>query len=164
MSYVKKKSDKQEKKLAKAIGGRAQPASGALDGSKGDVTHPLLLIECKFTDAAFYSLTLKTWEKIKREATKQGLKIPIMQIDVQTTRFVVLEQDFLHQLCEVANIIPKCQSGNMYENSMRIKNDHYYSEFLERIFDYDVKILGSHKLAIIDLSDFLLLFDEWKLA
>lgn len=80
---VKKKSQLQEKSVAKDLNARTVVASGALWGSKGDVRHDNLLVECKTTDKDFYSLTMTVWEKIEREAVRDGLRIPVMCIDIK---------------------------------------------------------------------------------
>lgn len=102
----KKKSNKQEARTAKEFGGRVQPASGALAGAKGDVrtggqrtssfSDSDFLIENKYTDKASYSLKKETWLKIQKEAIRENMRIPMMQIDIQDTSLVVLnKQDFL---------------------------------------------------------------------
>lgn len=93
MNYVKRKSAKQEARTAKEFGGKVTPASGALDGAKGDVKTSLYLIENKYTDANFYKLDASIWEKIFREATKDGLRIPLMQIDIQDCELVLGYRD-----------------------------------------------------------------------
>lgn len=96
---VKKKSQLQEKSVAKDLNARTVVASGALWGSKGDVRHDNLLVECKTTDKDFYSLTLSTWEKIEREAVKDGLRLPVMCVDIKggKERYAVyLEKHFNH--------------------------------------------------------------------
>lgn len=96
---VKKKSQLQEKSVAKDLNARTVVASGALWGSKGDVRHDNLLVECKTTDKDFYSVTLTTWDKIEREAIKDGLRIPVMCIDIKggKERYAVyLEKHFRH--------------------------------------------------------------------
>lgn len=76
-------SAKQEKRVAKEISGKQVVASGSKWGSKGDVRTTDFLVECKTTKKNFYTLNIKTWEKIEREATKDGLRIPIMCIDLE---------------------------------------------------------------------------------
>ena len=96
---VKKKSQLQEKSVAKDLDARTVIASGALWGSKGDVRHDDFLVECKTTEKPYYSLTMKVWEKIEKEAIKDGLRIPLMCIDINDgkDRFAVfLEKDFKH--------------------------------------------------------------------
>lgn len=95
----KKKSQLQEKSVAKDLNARTVVASGALWGSKGDVRADNLLVECKTTDKSFYSLTLTTWEKIEREAVRDGLRTPVMCIDIKggKERYAVfLEKNFRH--------------------------------------------------------------------
>lgn len=99
---VKKKSQLQEKSVAKDLDAKTVIASGALWGSKGDVRHDEFLVECKTTEKPYYSLTMKVWEKIEKEAIKDGLRIPLMCIDVNDgkDRFAVfLEKDFKHYKC-----------------------------------------------------------------
>lgn len=96
---VKKKSQLQEISVAKDLNARTVVASGALWGSKGDVRHDNLLVECKTTEKDFYSLTLNTWEKIEREAVRDGLRIPVMCIDIKggKERYAVfLVKHFMH--------------------------------------------------------------------
>lgn len=91
MTYIKRKSLKQERRTAKDLGGKTQIASGAIDGMKADVrtgststgfNESDYLIENKFTDSEFYKLDVKTWEKVKQEAFRDNMRIPLMQIDI----------------------------------------------------------------------------------
>lgn len=96
---VKKKSQLQEKSVAKDLDAKTVIASGALWVSKGDVRHDEFLVECKTTEKSFYSLTMKVWEKIEKEAIKDGLRVPLMCVDINNgaDRFAVfLEKDFKH--------------------------------------------------------------------
>ena len=100
MRNVKKKSKKQEEKIAKDIGGRTTPASGALWFAKADVRNDKYLIEAKFTDSNKYQLKHKTWFKIKREAINDGLRIPVMQIDIQGSQYALLRVEDLDALAQ----------------------------------------------------------------
>lgn len=80
---IKKKSQLQEKSVAKDLNARTVVASGALWGSKGDVRHDNLLVECKTTNKPYYSLTYSVWEKIEKEAIRDGLRIPVMCVDIK---------------------------------------------------------------------------------
>ena len=96
---VKKKSQIQEKSVAKDLDARTVVASGALWGSKGDVRHNDFLVECKTTEKPYYSLTMKVWEKIEKEAVRDGLRIPLMCVDINNgeDRYAVfLEKHFRH--------------------------------------------------------------------
>lgn len=89
MTYIRKKSQKQEKRTAKEFGGKTQIASGALWTMKADVRTDKYLIENKFTDADFYKLDASTWKKIFEEATRDSNRIPLMQIDIQDTQLIM---------------------------------------------------------------------------
>jgi len=82
-------SSKQEKKVAKELKGKTVVASGALWGSKGDVRSNEYLVECKTTSKSFYSLTKNVWDKIEKEAIKDGLRTPVMCIDLELGKYRV---------------------------------------------------------------------------
>lgn len=96
---VKKKSQLQERGVAKDLDAKTVIASGALWGSKGDVRAEDFLVECKTTEKSYYSLTLKVWDKIAKEAIKDGLRVPLMCVDLNDgkDRYAVFnEKDFRH--------------------------------------------------------------------
>ena len=76
-------SNKQEKKVAKEIGGSEQIASGSLWFAPSDVRNEEYLIECKTTANDYYILSKKTWEKIVSEALKDGMRIPLLQVQLE---------------------------------------------------------------------------------
>lgn len=82
MDIRKRNSKNQESKVAKELAGKVTPASGALWGAKADVRNDCFLVECKTTEKDFYSLTFTVWDKINKEAIKDGLRIPVMCIDL----------------------------------------------------------------------------------
>jgi hypothetical protein len=89
------RSRKQERDVARDIGGRATPASGAFWHSKGDVRHPDYLMELKRTDKASITLSKQVWEKIRREALLEG-KAPALVLQIQDRQLAVLDwEDFL---------------------------------------------------------------------
>lgn len=96
MKTVKRRSQKQEKSVAKKFGGKVTAASGALWGMKGDVRSEKFLIECKTTEKKYYTLTAKVWEKIALEALKDHMRTPLMLIDLEDMeRYVVFNpKDF----------------------------------------------------------------------
>ena len=96
MKTVKRRSQKQEKSVAKKFNARVTAASGALWGMKGDVRSDKYLIECKTTEKDYYTLTAKVWEKIQEEAIQDHMRIPLMVIDLKDTdRYVVFRpKDF----------------------------------------------------------------------
>ncbi len=96
MKTLKRRSQKQEKSVAKDFNARVTVASGALWGMKADVRNEDYLIECKTTEKDYYSLTATVWEKIEQEAIRDHLRTPLMVIDLKDKiRFVVFRpQDF----------------------------------------------------------------------
>lgn len=91
MSYIKKKSKKQENRTAKEFGGLTQIASGAIDGMKGDVRTNDYLIENKFTDSPNYTVDFKIWNKIFKEAIRDGGRTPLLQVDIRDTSVVIMD-------------------------------------------------------------------------
>lgn len=63
---------KHERQLARQVGGRPQPASGAIDGYKGDVITDQLLLDLKETDKQSQTVTVAALHKIQREADGAG--------------------------------------------------------------------------------------------
>ena len=90
MKTVKRRSQKQEKSVAKSFNAKVTVASGALWGMKADVRNDKFLIECKTTEKDYYSLTAKVWEKIEQEAIRDHLRIPLMIIDLEDRDRVVV--------------------------------------------------------------------------
>ena len=92
-----KKARRLEKKLAEKLGGKRQPASGATPWAKGDIKFKDVLAEVKQTGKSRYTLKLKELFKIEKEAISDG-KIPIMILDIQGSKFVVLRiQDIFNK-------------------------------------------------------------------
>ena len=119
---VKKKSQLQEKSVAKDLDAKTVVASGALWGSKGDVRHDEFLVECKTTEKPFYSLTMKVWEKIEKEAVRDGLRIPLMCVDINNgeDRYAVfLEKHFRHY--KTYYDLETGDSSHTHNNSFRVQ-------------------------------------------
>lgn len=88
------KSRRQEKRLAKKLGGRVQPGSGSGSVNKADVISKSYLCECKTTSKRQYIITLDMLEKLELEAARIG-KEPLFEIEISGKRFyVVRESDF----------------------------------------------------------------------
>jgi hypothetical protein len=102
---LRHKSQQQEKRTAKEFKGKTQIASGALQGLKGDVRTGTVssslnendfLIENKFTEKDRYPLKKSIWDKIEKEATRDNLRFPLMQIDIQDLKLVVALEHFFY--------------------------------------------------------------------
>lgn len=67
-------SNRQEKKVAKAVGGKQVSNSGATAFNKGDVTTDLMLLECKtcVENKKSFSIKKEWLEKNKEEAFEMG--------------------------------------------------------------------------------------------
>ena len=96
MQDTKRKSTLQEKRVAKEVRGRTTPASGAMWGCKGDVRSDAFLVECKTTEKDKYSLSILTWNKIRVEAVKDGMKIPVMCIDLHNGKYRYAVFEYAH--------------------------------------------------------------------
>lgn len=155
MSYIKKKSKRQEDRTAKDFGGLTQVASGALWGAKGDVRTDEFLIENKFTDATSYILKVAIWNKIEDEARRDGVKIPIMQIDIQDVQVVVMrlwdmQEYFTEGMAKVTSVVSPNKSFSMEKEYFKFK----YLEYGVINFSSSDLILG-----VMRKDDFKVLLD-----
>lgn len=95
LQTVKKRSQKQEKDVAKKLNARVVVASGALWGAKGDVRGKNCLVECKTTKQSFYPVSSKVWEKIEEEALKDNMRIPLLVVDIMDKdRIIVFDAKY----------------------------------------------------------------------
>ena len=76
---IGKSGRKSEASLAKALGGRARPASGAMPGAKGDIDLGAFLLEAKSTTQESMILKMAWLLKIAREAKSEG-KTPALSV------------------------------------------------------------------------------------
>jgi len=94
-SEGQKQSLKHEKRLAKAIGGQRNVASGAFWFRKGDVRSQDLLIEHKWTGKKSFTIKSDILEKITTEALLDS-RTPVLGISLNDVNYVVMdENDFL---------------------------------------------------------------------
>jgi len=96
---TRKKSIKQEKQVAKEVGGRRQPMSGA-GYHKGDVKSELRLIETKFTGKKSYALKRRDLEKIFYESICEESEIPCFWLKMGKTNYCILLKDDLEAIIE----------------------------------------------------------------
>ena len=103
---TRKKSMDQEDRIAKAVGGKRQKASGALPGARGDVRSVELLNECKRTDKKSISISIEYLQKITKEASYYNC-IPSVSIEIASPPkfvnrdWVLLPAGFVKELLEV---------------------------------------------------------------
>jgi hypothetical protein len=91
----RRRSKKQENRVAAREGGRRQPGSGAVPGFEGDVRKVgKYRGECKFTRASSYRLKLEDLKKLENQAS--GSELPVFDIEFQSEspakRYVVLPE------------------------------------------------------------------------
>lgn len=91
-------SNKQEKKVAKAVGGKQVVNSGATAFHKGDVSTRLVLVECKTSIKEKQSFSIKKeWlEKNEEEAFAMGKYFSALAFDFGdgTNHYVISEELF----------------------------------------------------------------------
>ncbi|SRR6266540_2661805 len=107
---TKPRHQRQEQRLGKSQGGKSHPASGRLWRWKRDGRLFDFLIEARDTESGAYSVSLKEWKTIEKEAhmTPPGL-LPAIQIDIQDTSLIVID---LHIFTEMKNrLIAEEESG-----------------------------------------------------
>ena len=68
-----------EKKLSRQLGGRMRPASGAVEGAKGDIDLGGVLLEAKSTTGRSIGVTFEWLSKIAGEARSEG-KVPALSL------------------------------------------------------------------------------------
>ena len=95
-------SKRQESKVAKALGGRVQPNSGATDYSKGDVTTDDMLIECKTSMKPKQSFSIKKeWldkNEIERFSMKKDYSGLVFDFGDNGQQYIVMEMSQFKRL------------------------------------------------------------------
>lgn len=92
------RSQAQEKRVARDLGGKTQPQSGAGWANKNDVKSPRFLVECKRTDnQKTISLKLVDLRDVEQHALIEGL-LPAMAIEINDQRFFVLPDWAFHEI------------------------------------------------------------------
>ena len=93
-------SSRQEKKVAKAVGGRTTPGSGAGDFKKGDVENKYCLIECKtlIEPKESHRIKKRDLKRIQQQAFEAGKDIAVLAFDFGDGEnyFILDEKTFLN--------------------------------------------------------------------
>ena len=99
-------SKRQEARVAKDLGGRVMPASGAIRNPrlKSDVSAKHFRVEAKLTEKASYSLKRTILEKIEREALINN-QIPVLATDIQGERYATLRWDDFTAIAHDAKLL-----------------------------------------------------------
>lgn len=97
-------SSKQEKQVAKAVGGKKVANSGATAFEKGDVTTDNFLIECKTctTEKKSFSIKKEWLEKNKEEAFEMGKSYSALAFNFgpDTENYYVIDERLFKKLLE----------------------------------------------------------------
>lgn len=153
MKTVKKRSQKQEKSVAKTFNGKVTAASGALWGMKGDVRNDRFLIECKTTEKDYYTLTAKVWEKIQEEALKDHMRTPLLMVDLEDSeRYVIFRpKDF-----NVYQVSPLLSEVKVSKSIRITKNLVGYNEFSDYVYSQQFILADKQKnvLCVMLYRDF----------
>jgi len=101
-------SNKQEKAVAKAVGGKQTSNSGATAFSKGDVTTQHWLIECKtaMSEKSTFSIKKEWLKKNKEEAFAMGKDYNALCFDFgDADRYYVVDEKTFKQIVEQFNLM-----------------------------------------------------------
>lgn len=160
---VKKRSQKQEKSVAKELDAKLVVASGALWGAKGDVRTYKCLVECKTTEKPYYSVTAKVWEKIEREACLDSMRTPLLIVDLEDRdRLVIFNPKYF--ITDIPTPYDCSYNGDdkkSYRVSMKVFED-YAREEKSYLYGKLFVICGEKKnlLCYMRLKDFIEAFKE----
>lgn len=99
---VKKKSTNQEKRIAREVGGKVTPASGALS-IKGDVVNKKLRLrlEAKRTDKSRMILEKEWLEKI---VAQSRFEVPALNIEIQDQSWYLVRKEEFDYILEAMGL------------------------------------------------------------
>ena len=89
---IRRRSQQQEKRMAKKVGGTTNAGSGSGWRRQNDVREDDVLWEMKRTDKQSISIALKDWEKLRTNALTED-RMPAMHLEIGRRRLVVLSED-----------------------------------------------------------------------
>lgn len=100
-------SKRQESKVAKILGGRVQPNSGATDYYKGDVTTDNMLLECKTSMKPKQSFSIKKeWldkNELERFSMKKDYSGLVFDFGDNKEQYIVMELSQFKRLLSERN-------------------------------------------------------------
>lgn len=123
-----KKSDryheKQEARIAEELGGNTQPGSGSRWGYRRDVISKTCQVEAKWTDNDFYSLVLKDWEFLRKQAlTADRVPVYVIEIRPRALSVVLVEENHLHEPIPAEDIVYTFENPRT-KKSFRVTHEH----------------------------------------
>lgn len=152
---IRKRSRLQENRTAKQFRGKTLPGSGCIDNMKGDVRSDNYLIENKYTTSS-YTLKKTTWEKIRKEAIRDGMRDPLLQLDfviseLETYSFIIFDFNLLDQVSDIIFVQKLFKENKSF--TINFEDILPYLQY-EEDFCWSIDI-GNTRLAMIRLEDFL---------
>ena len=96
---IRRRSQQQEKRVAKKVGGTTNAGSGSGWRRQNDVREDGVLWEMKRTDGKSISISLKDWEKLRTNALMED-RMPAMHLEIGRRRLVVLSEDDYMEMTE----------------------------------------------------------------
>ena len=161
---VRKRSQKQEKGVAKDLDAKVVVASGAIWSAKGDCRSEKCLIECKTTLKDYYSVTAKVWEKIEEEALRDGMRVPLLIVDIKDKdRYVVFDPNYFE---EVYLNNYECTYKGEPKSSFRVspefldKCEEVYGDHITGSLEYLKGHKKNHALLYARFDDFVKTYKE----
>ncbi len=112
---IKASANKHEKRLAKKLGAKRQPNSGATPGAKGDIKTPEILFDSKQTGDTKITVTSEMLGKISLEA-QQINRYPGLILTLQThllvsSEWAMIPLDYFKQLSEELTNLRRFKNG-----------------------------------------------------
>jgi len=93
----RKKSIKQEKRIAKEIGGKLTKNSGATY-AENDIDTDMFSIEAKITAGKGYRITVKEFEQIEKRAKKERIAMQIIEFSEHKRQLVLMDKNDLYSI------------------------------------------------------------------
>ena len=105
---TRRASSKQERKVARQLGGKVQPNSGATDYIKGDVVTDNMLIECKTVMKPQKTVSIKKewFEKNEQErfAARKDYSALVFDFGDNGTQYIAMDMKTFQRLMNERNI------------------------------------------------------------
>jgi hypothetical protein len=150
----KRKSKKLEESGAKDIGGRVHAGSGNTWSNKSDFSNENYLVEDKFTEKNFFSVTLSVLTKLESQAKRVG-KIPILRIVFEPYgyKYAILRE------CDCTHMIDaQIEELETFRKSIRLKREDIGLKYLDtssEIFIISI-VMSNKRYYVLRWEEFLI--------
>jgi hypothetical protein len=150
---IKRKSKKLEESGAKDIGGKTHAGSGNTWSHKSDFSNENYLVEDKFTEKHYYTISLSTLTKLESQSKRIG-KIPVLRFvfEPEGHKYAVLRE------CDCTHMIDsEIEDVENFRKSLRLTKDflrHKFVDTVSRIFIISITISGK-KYYVLRWEEFL---------